>query len=211
MLKTGEVDNTDGYIGARKTLSIDTHGQGYDNSSGQTVAASDLSISAAALTNASGLIRSAATTTINASSIANNDTSGTDQGIEGKSVVIDTGDLNNTSGAIRADADTTITASGTLTNTKGLISAGNELSIRDPNRADPGARTLNVVNTGGTLVADKSLKLDAARFSGDGKAVSGKDLSIALTQDIVNNGEVCLLYTSPSPRDKRQSRMPSSA
>ena len=25
------------------------------------------------------------------------------------------------------------------------------------------------------------------------------------------NGKTCLLYTSPSPRDKRQSRMPSSA
>ena len=25
------------------------------------------------------------------------------------------------------------------------------------------------------------------------------------------DGEACLLYTSPSPRDKRQSRMPSSA
>ena len=27
----------------------------------------------------------------------------------------------------------------------------------------------------------------------------------------INNVEACLLYTSPSPRDKRQSRMPSSA
>ena len=27
----------------------------------------------------------------------------------------------------------------------------------------------------------------------------------------VLRGELCLLYTSPSPRDKRQSRMPSSA
>ena len=27
----------------------------------------------------------------------------------------------------------------------------------------------------------------------------------------INNLNVCLLYTSPSPRDKRQSRMPSSA
>ena len=26
-----------------------------------------------------------------------------------------------------------------------------------------------------------------------------------------NHAEICLLYTSPSPRDKRQSRMPSSA
>ena len=28
---------------------------------------------------------------------------------------------------------------------------------------------------------------------------------------VVTNNHVCLLYTSPSPRDKRQSRMPSSA
>ena len=31
------------------------------------------------------------------------------------------------------------------------------------------------------------------------------------TQVWVNDEETCLLYTSPSPRDKRQSRMPSSA
>ena len=29
--------------------------------------------------------------------------------------------------------------------------------------------------------------------------------------NLVENMELCLLYTSPSPRDKRQSRMPSSA
>ena len=28
---------------------------------------------------------------------------------------------------------------------------------------------------------------------------------------VLGQGGVCLLYTSPSPRDKRQSRMPSSA
>ena len=28
---------------------------------------------------------------------------------------------------------------------------------------------------------------------------------------VLTGTEVCLLYTSPSPRDKRQSRMPSSA
>ena len=27
----------------------------------------------------------------------------------------------------------------------------------------------------------------------------------------IDDGRICLLYTSPSPRDKRQSRMPSSA
>ena len=29
--------------------------------------------------------------------------------------------------------------------------------------------------------------------------------------DILQNPEICLLYTSPSPRDQRGSRMPSSA
>ena len=34
------------------------------------------------------------------------------------------------------------------------------------------------------------------------------DMSFLEMMDVLNN---CLLYTSPSPRDKRQSRMPSSA
>ena len=29
--------------------------------------------------------------------------------------------------------------------------------------------------------------------------------------EVIESGRNCLLYTSPSPRDKRQSRMPSSA
>ena len=39
--------------------------------------------------------------------------------------------------------------------------------------------------------------------------VTSKDYSLYLGADHYING--CLLYTSPSPRDKRQSRMPSSA
>ena len=34
---------------------------------------------------------------------------------------------------------------------------------------------------------------------------------LGLAVDLVSGPEDCLLYTSPSPRDKRQSRMPSSA
>ena len=37
-------------------------------------------------------------------------------------------------------------------------------------------------------------------------AVGGWDMQVLLGQKMI-----CLLYTSPSPRDKRQSRMPSSA
>ena len=36
-------------------------------------------------------------------------------------------------------------------------------------------------------------------------------LDVALGIGGLPKGRVCLLYTSPSPRDKRQSRMPSSA
>ena len=36
------------------------------------------------------------------------------------------------------------------------------------------------------------------------------DVLIAMTE-AVNNAIVCLLYTSPSPRDRTRSRMPSSA
>ena len=32
-----------------------------------------------------------------------------------------------------------------------------------------------------------------------------------VSNELKEGGKVCLLYTSPSPRDKRQSRMPSSA
>ena len=35
------------------------------------------------------------------------------------------------------------------------------------------------------------------------------DVIVATVKDALPN--ICLLYTSPSPRDKRQSRMPSSA
>ncbi|MDQ0590732.1 hemagglutinin repeat-containing protein [Variovorax paradoxus] len=210
-LKTGAINNATGFIGAKNTLTastqafsnagggvvlgqstvaINTNGSTYDNSGGQTLAAGDLGIAAGTLTNTGGLIRSAATTTLNAGSVVNTNTRGTDQGIEGRNVAIGTGNLNNNAGAIRADLNATITSGGTVDNTNGLISAGDTLKIVDPNAATPSAKTLNLINTGGTLVADKSLQIDAATFSGDGQLVSGQDLSVALTQDIVNNAEV---------------------
>ena len=40
---------------------------------------------------------------------------------------------------------------------------------------------------------------------------SARYLGFCIFGDILGLNEGCLLYTSPSPRDKRQSRMPSSA
>ena len=49
-------------------------------------------------------------------------------------------------------------------------------------------------------------------------ASNPEDIGIKTEAQVINDndqpleyGYVCLLYTSPSPRDKRQSRMPSSA
>ncbi|WP_432726181.1 filamentous hemagglutinin N-terminal domain-containing protein [Variovorax sp. W6] len=219
-LKTGALNNTAGFIGSKNaltadtraftntgglvlgqsTVAIDTHGASYNNNAGKTQAVGGVSINAGDIQNSNGLVRSLATTTLDAGVIVNTNTQGADQGIEGKNVVIGAGALSNDAGAIRADVNATITSGGTVSNKSGLISAGDALALADPNAANPGAKTLNLVNTNGTLVADKSLKIDAATFSGDGRVVSGKDLSIALTQDVVNNGEVAangnLSYTT---------------
>ena len=48
---------------------------------------------------------------------------------------------------------------------------------------------------------------DFRQCSMNGKSADGFDLAGA----IMSEADFCLLYTSPSPRDKRQSRMPSSA
>ena len=45
-------------------------------------------------------------------------------------------------------------------------------------------------------------------MSEDNKIVDGAKDAIEGVADVTKD---CLLYTSPSPRDKRQSRMPSSA
>lgn len=171
----------------------------YDNRGGQTLAAGALTLDAGhgAIRNAGALIRSAGITTLSAGSVDNSATSGLDQGIEGRDVAIEIVGgvganrvLDNDAGAIRAATDLSVTSSGTVRNVGGLMSAGGTLVIVDPNRADATARTLAVVNTGGRLIADKGLTLDAARFSGDGTLASGKDLSITLTQDVVNDATV---------------------
>ena len=66
---------------------------------------------------------------------------------------------------------------------------------------------------GKPLLKIKGLSIISHVFKRAEKANIGEVYVAAEDQEIVdevrNNG--CLLYTSPSPRDKRQSRMPSSA
>lgn len=200
-LKTGTVTNTAGFIGAKNsldaktqgftntgggevfgqsTVAINTNGANYDNSGGKTLAVGDLGIDAGGITNTGGLIRSTATTTLNAGSVINKDSQGTDQGIEGTSVSITAATLTNKFGAIRADGNATLTSTTKIDNSQGLVSAGDTLTVQDP--GTPGS--LSVVNTGGTLVASKKVVLEAGAVTWDGKLLSLGDMDLAVKQDI---------------------------
>ena len=66
--------------------------------------------------------------------------------------------------------------------------------------------------TAGPLPASSGTATAAAKFT-DSFAL-GEDVPDPEAQEMTtasSRGSICLLYTSPSPRDKRQSRMPSSA
>ena len=63
-------------------------------------------------------------------------------------------------------------------------------------------------------IAGKELNLVSAKLSADGKEGGGKILIGGDWQgkgDLLQSTYTCLLYTSPSPRDRTRSRMPSSA
>ena len=63
------------------------------------------------------------------------------------------------------------------------------------------------------ILTDKSIAFSAAKIALEKGATiiaTGFGDGLRITQRAVKRLD-CLLYTSPSPRDKRQSRMPSSA
>ncbi|MDQ0015403.1 filamentous hemagglutinin [Variovorax boronicumulans] len=197
----GEVDNAAGFIGSKNaldaktqafsntgggtvlgqaTVAVNTNGAGYDNSGGQTMAVGDLTVDAGSVTNAGGLIRSMATTTLRADTVDNANTRGAEQGIEGKNVNIAARSIGNHTGTIRADENVALTSKERIDNTSGLVSAGATLTVKDPGTS----KSLSVVNTGGTLIAGKKVVLDAGSVTWDGKLLSLGDMDLAVTKDI---------------------------
>ncbi|WP_307867051.1 polymorphic toxin-type HINT domain-containing protein, partial [Variovorax sp. E3] len=88
--------------------------------------------------------------------------------------------VKNKLGAIRADVNITLTSTSLIENgTGGLISAGDTVSVVDPNAA----KTLNVSNAGGTMLAGKTLTVNAASLASSGKLLSRSDTRLDLTKD----------------------------
>ena len=206
-LRTGTLDNTAGFLGAQGELRATTGqvynaaGQivgesavyftstGFDNSAGgQVQALGDTHIQAGSgtINNSAGLMRSAQTLDLQAGRIDNSQTLVAGLGLEGRNVLLGAPHIDNTQGTIRADQDTTLTSSGSVNNTAGLISAGNTLTVQDT----APAKTLQITNTGGTLIAGTLASVSAAGLGGDGKLLSKGDLNLTLTEDFRNQGEV---------------------
>ena len=71
----------------------------------------------------------------------------------------------------------------------------------------------NSIDAGATCVevslVDAGMK--EIKVKDNGKGMDREDAILCFTPHATSKIRNCLLYTSPSPRDKRQSRMPSSA
>ena len=61
------------------------------------------------------------------------------------------------------------------------------------------------------MYIESVMKLDSVKCQFDGKEVKKKELEKFFESHCLNELKICLLYTSPSPRDLSTSRMPSSA
>ena len=62
------------------------------------------------------------------------------------------------------------------------------------------------------MFRNRVLKASKQYFEGAiAKHVANVEVMLDNTVGVGEHSDICLLYTSPSPRDKRQSRMPSSA
>ena len=116
-------------------------------------------------------------------------------------------------------AGTFTTVAGTLASTvTGTTAAASDNSTKIAttayvttalaNLVDSAPGTLNTLNELAAALGD-----DASFSTTVTNSIAGKVALSGSGQTIADSGNftICLLYTSPSPRDKRQSRMPSSA
>ena len=71
-------------------------------------------------------------------------------------------------------------------------------------------QTIALIDDDRNILTSLSIALEKEGFKVQ-TYIDGESALIGLTRMPPDLAVICLLYTSPSPRDKRQSRMPSSA
>ncbi|WP_051001839.1 hemagglutinin repeat-containing protein [Herbaspirillum sp. YR522] len=186
LLTAATVDNGAGVIGSMAKAAVNA--ATLVNTGGKMQAKDALSINAVAgsVDNGSGLLRSDGTVTIESGTLRNDNTQGTDQGIEGAAVAINARGLSNRLGAIRTDTSLTVESHGSIDNTAGLLSSSGLLALRDTQAA----RTLAVDNTDGTIIAARQVDIVARALTGTGRVLSQKDLNIDLVDSILNRGQI---------------------
>ncbi|RMN77083.1 putative adhesin/hemolysin [Pseudomonas cannabina] len=186
-LNAGDVSNTDGgQIIGEKTVHIE--GAQLDNRGGQLQSLGDVElVLGQTLNNQGGLVRSAGTLSLSTDALDNSATQGTNQGLEGRSMNLAVNTLDNQSGAVRTDENLLLGVSQTLNNQNGLISSTGDLTISD---RDTAQRRQSVNNLDGTLIAGKLLSLNAAYYSGTGRALSLGDLNFSLQSGLDLSGQI---------------------
>jgi filamentous hemagglutinin len=207
-LRTGKLDNTAGFIGAKGEVManagsiVNAHGgqiageealsligAHIDNRAGkiQALGKVELGASDGTVDNSGGLMRSGDRLAVRAQALLNRGTQGDEQGMEAQNIGVTADAIDNHSGAMRADGLLSLTGAGTVDNSEGLISSAQSVQIQDRQLAD---KTQRVTNTGGTLIAGKSLGVKSAELSGDGSVLSRGDLDVSVNGDFVNTGNV---------------------
>lgn len=187
------MNNSDGVIVGQK-LELDSRHQAFDSHRGKLAASGSLLLRSGMLANDAGLIQAGGELTIDTHGqrLSNTD-SGSTAGILGQSTVsLVTGDLDNSAGFIGAKGTLTATSSGAIDNRGGLISSAETVQILDPNASptsNAASKTLSIINTGGTLIADQRLVVDSAGLSGDGAVFSRGDLTVKLLADFIHTGQ----------------------
>ncbi|NIE75374.1 filamentous hemagglutinin N-terminal domain-containing protein [Pantoea sp. Ap-967] len=204
-LRSAQLVNDGGFIAAKGNLllaadSLENHGQivgesqvrlvgqQLDNQGGEVQARGALAIEqASAVDNRNGLLRSAGQLSVTTAQLDNRATGSQDHGIEGQSLLVRADTLDNRTGALRADNAIDLGLATGLNNDAGLVSAGTQLLLAE---RDSGAGRLRIDNGSGTLIAGSLLSMNAAYFSGSGRALSLGDLILRQQGDLTTAGQL---------------------
>ena len=133
------------------------------------------------LVNTQGVLHAGGALTLTAAHIANQDTFNSDgnaaqrHGIHAQQLQLQAQSIDNQHGWIAAEQSAQLSSTGLLDNRAGLIASNGSLHT-----------TADVLsNSQGTLQSRQDQGLQARRIDGMGQVLSGRDLSVAVTEDLL--------------------------